>query len=109
MCDHRTMTDEHPSRRLWRAAETIHAVTYFAEESITARDVLLAEHVGSRLHVCHLSTAGSVAMIAAAKASNTSPAGTPESSSGRTRASGFTFRLVACPLSRRNRACPVVQ
>ena len=36
MCDHRTMTDEHPSRRLWRAAETIHAVTYFAEESIAA-------------------------------------------------------------------------
>ncbi len=31
-----------------------------AEESIIARDVLLAEHVGSRLHVCHLSTAGSV-------------------------------------------------
>ncbi|MEY4323685.1 MAG: hypothetical protein RL410_1466, partial [Actinomycetota bacterium] len=31
-----------------------------AEEAIIARDVLLAEHVGSRLHVCHLSTAGSV-------------------------------------------------
>ena len=30
-----------------------------AEESIIARDILLAEHVGSRLHVCHLSTAGS--------------------------------------------------
>jgi hypothetical protein len=30
------MTDEHPSRRLWRAVETVHAVTYFAEESITA-------------------------------------------------------------------------
>ncbi|MGO2846890.1 MAG: dihydroorotase, partial [Microbacterium gubbeenense] len=29
-----------------------------AEESIIARDVLLAEHVGSRLHICHLSTAG---------------------------------------------------
>ena len=28
-----------------------------AEEAIIARDVLLAEHVGSRLHVCHLSTA----------------------------------------------------
>src|SRR5690606_1898560 len=31
-----------------------------AEEAIIARDVLLAEHVGSRLHVCHLSTRGSV-------------------------------------------------
>ena len=29
-----------------------------AEEAIIARDVLLAERVGSRLHVCHLSTAG---------------------------------------------------
>ncbi len=39
-----------------------------AEESIIARDVLLAEHVGSRLHVCHLSTAGSVEIIRTAKA-----------------------------------------
>ena len=38
-----------------------------AEESIIARDVLLAEHVGSRLHVCHLSTAGSVAIVRWAK------------------------------------------
>ena len=39
-----------------------------AEEAIIARDVLLAEHVGSRLHVCHLSTAGSVAVLRQAKA-----------------------------------------
>ncbi|WP_435300009.1 dihydroorotase [Timonella sp. A28] len=38
-----------------------------AEESIIARDVLLAEHVGSRVHVCHLSTAGSVEIIRWAK------------------------------------------
>jgi dihydroorotase len=38
-----------------------------AEESIIARDVLLAEHVGSRLHVCHVSTAGSVEIIRWAK------------------------------------------
>jgi dihydroorotase len=38
-----------------------------AEEAIIARDVLLAEHVGSRLHVCHLSTAGSVDVIRWAK------------------------------------------
>ena len=30
-----------------------------AEEAIIARDALLAGHVGSRLHVCHVSTAGS--------------------------------------------------
>jgi dihydroorotase len=39
-----------------------------AEEAIIARDVLLAEHVGSRLHVCHLSTAGSVEILRQAKA-----------------------------------------
>ena len=39
-----------------------------AEESIIARDVLLTEHVGSRLHVCHLSTAGSVEIERLAKA-----------------------------------------
>ena len=38
-----------------------------AEEAIIARDVLLAEHVGSRLHVCHLSTRGSVELIRWAK------------------------------------------
>jgi dihydroorotase len=39
-----------------------------AEEAIIARDVLLAEAVGARLHVCHLSTAGSVDIIRWAKA-----------------------------------------
>jgi dihydroorotase len=39
-----------------------------AEEAIIARDVLLADHVGSRLHVCHLSTKGSVDIVRWAKA-----------------------------------------
>jgi dihydroorotase len=39
-----------------------------AEEAIIARDVLLAEHVGARLHICHVSTAGSVEILRAAKA-----------------------------------------
>ncbi len=38
-----------------------------AEEAIIARDVLLTQHVGSRLHVCHVSTAGSVELIRWAK------------------------------------------
>ena len=38
-----------------------------AEESIIARDVLLAQHVGSRVHVCHLSTRGSVEIVRWAK------------------------------------------
>jgi dihydroorotase len=39
-----------------------------AEEAIIARDVLLAGHVGARLHVCHVSTAGSVEILRWAKA-----------------------------------------
>jgi dihydroorotase len=39
-----------------------------AEESVIARDCLLAAHVGSRLHVCHVSTAGSVEILRWAKA-----------------------------------------
>lgn len=38
-----------------------------AEEAIIARDVLLASHVKSRLHICHVSTAGSVDIIRWAK------------------------------------------
>lgn len=39
-----------------------------AEEAIIARDVLLAEHVQARLHICHVSTSGSVDIIRWAKA-----------------------------------------
>ena len=38
-----------------------------AEESIIARDLLLNEHVGSRLHICHLTTAGGVELVRWAK------------------------------------------
>ncbi len=39
-----------------------------AEESIIARDIMLAEYVDSRLHLCHVSTAGSVELVRQAKA-----------------------------------------
>ena len=39
-----------------------------AEESIVARDVMLARHTGSRVHVAHVSTAGTVEVIRWAKA-----------------------------------------
>ncbi|WP_300681754.1 dihydroorotase [Nocardioides sp.] len=39
-----------------------------AEEVIVARDVMLARHTGSRLHVAHVSTAGSVEIVRWAKA-----------------------------------------
>ncbi|PWF26399.1 dihydroorotase [Ancrocorticia populi] len=38
-----------------------------AEESIVARDCLLANHVGSRVHILHLSTRGSVEIVRWAK------------------------------------------
>jgi len=38
-----------------------------AEEAIIARDVLLADHVKSRLHICHVTTAGGVEIIRWAK------------------------------------------
>ncbi|MGH3319274.1 MAG: dihydroorotase [Streptosporangiaceae bacterium] len=38
-----------------------------AEEAVIARDCLLAAHVGSRLHVCHVSTAGAVEIVRWAK------------------------------------------
>jgi dihydroorotase len=38
-----------------------------AEEAVIARDCLLAAHVGSVLHICHVSTAGSVEILRWAK------------------------------------------
>ena len=55
-----------------------------AEEAIIARDCLLAAHVGSRLHVCHVSTAGSVEILRWAKAQSQKDG-------------GWTVTAEACP------------
>jgi dihydroorotase len=39
-----------------------------AEEMVVARDLLLAELTGGRLHLCHVSTGGAVELVRAAKA-----------------------------------------
>jgi dihydroorotase len=39
-----------------------------AEEAVVARDVMLARHTGSRVHIAHVSTAGTVEVIRWAKA-----------------------------------------
>jgi dihydroorotase len=39
-----------------------------AEDMVVARDLLLAELTGGRLHLCHLSTAGAVELVRSAKA-----------------------------------------
>jgi dihydroorotase len=38
-----------------------------AEETVVARDVVLAGHASAALHICHLSTAGSVEIVRWAK------------------------------------------
>ena len=40
---------------------------HIAEEIMVARDLMLAEYTGSRYHVCHVSSAGSVELVRAAK------------------------------------------
>lgn len=41
--------------------------TRAAEEVMVAREILIAEALGARVHIAHVSTAGSVALVAAAK------------------------------------------
>jgi dihydroorotase len=43
-------------------------IPWVAEDAATARDIMLAEFTGGRLHVCHLSTHGSVELVRQAKA-----------------------------------------
>jgi dihydroorotase len=43
-----------------------------AEEVIIARDILMADELGAKLHICHLSTKGAVDIVRAAKARGSS-------------------------------------
>jgi dihydroorotase len=52
----------------WSATLGLAGWPAVAEEAIIARDCLLAAHVGSRVHFCHVSTAGSVELVRWAKA-----------------------------------------
>lgn len=45
----------------------IRGIPSIAEEVIVARDIMLAEYLGARVHICHVSTAGSVQQIRWAK------------------------------------------
>lgn len=46
----------------------LHGIPSAAEEAMVARDIVLAELTGARIHLQHLSTAGSVRMVREAKA-----------------------------------------
>jgi dihydroorotase len=45
----------------------IHGIPSISEEIIVARDTMLAEYTGAHVHICHVSTAGSVQLIRWAK------------------------------------------
>lgn len=45
----------------------LRGITRMAEEVMVARDILLAELTGARLHLCHISTRGSVELVRMAK------------------------------------------
>lgn len=51
----------------WSTVLGLRGIPAASEESVVARDLLLAEVTGARLHVAHVSSAGSVRMIREAK------------------------------------------
>jgi len=53
----------------WSSRLGIAGQPYQAEEAMVARDIALARLTGARIHMQHMSTSGSVALIAAARAS----------------------------------------
>lgn len=58
----------HMHEGAWSARLGIPGVPAEAEELMVARDLALARRAGARLHLLHLSTAGSVGLVRAAKA-----------------------------------------
>ncbi len=52
---------------MWSVVLGLRGIPSVSEEAIVARDIVLAEDTGARLHVAHISTAGSVALIREAK------------------------------------------
>jgi dihydroorotase len=52
----------------WSLRLGLKGIPAAAEEAMIARDIALLERTGGRLHIAHLSTAGSVALVRAAKA-----------------------------------------
>lgn len=51
----------------WSTVLGLPGIPSVAEETMIARDILLAEYTGARVHFCHLSTAGGVRLIREAK------------------------------------------
>jgi dihydroorotase len=47
----------------------LHGIPAALEDSMTARDIFYAQKTGARVHICHVSTVGSVELVRRAKAS----------------------------------------
>lgn len=58
----------HMNEGIYSTRIGIRGIPTIAEEIVVSRDLLLAEYTGARVHIAHVSTAGSVRMIRAAKA-----------------------------------------
>jgi dihydroorotase len=67
-CEDRSLSDGgvmHEGQ--WSAILGLHGIPSVSEETVLARDLLLAESAGAHLHVLHVSTAGSTRLIREAK------------------------------------------
>ncbi|HEY7948491.1 MAG TPA: dihydroorotase [Acidimicrobiales bacterium] len=68
-CEDATLAaDGHMHEGAWSSRLGVPGVPAAAEELMVARDIMLARLTGARVHFLHLSTAGSVALVAQAKA-----------------------------------------
>ncbi|HXQ59138.1 MAG TPA: dihydroorotase [Acidimicrobiales bacterium] len=68
-CEDATLADGgHMHEGAWSSRLGVPGVPAAAEELMVARDIMLARLTGGRVHFLHLSTAGSVALVARAKA-----------------------------------------
>jgi dihydroorotase len=67
-CQERTLSREGVMAEGWVASRLgLPGIPAAAEEAMIARDISLAELTGGRLHIAHLSTAGSVSLVRQAK------------------------------------------
>jgi dihydroorotase len=57
----------HMNEGIYSTRLGVRGIPTIAEEIVVARDICLAEYTGARIHIAHVSTAGSVRLIADAK------------------------------------------
>ncbi len=65
LVDHGVMNESSRAKKLG-----LLGISADSEETMIARDIILARSTGARLHICHISTAGGVQLVREAKARN---------------------------------------